>query len=51
MGHFLAGQAIGLAAGWVVGCFTPGVYRVIKGWLYKEEKVIGSAVGAIGKKL
>lgn len=42
MGHFIGGQLVGLVIGWVVGCFTPGVYRKVKSWFGKEEKIIGS---------
>ena len=55
MGHFILGQLAGLAIGWVVGCFTPGVYRTVKGWLGKETKYVEgqvkSGVGSVTKHL
>lgn len=41
---FIAGNATGLAIGFVAGAFTPSIGRIIKGFFVKETKVIGSKV-------
>jgi hypothetical protein len=41
MFHFLSGQLVGLVVGWVIGCFTPGIGRIVKGWVSRETAVIG----------
>jgi len=43
---FLAGQGLGLVLGYVVGLFTPGVYRKIKALLSKGKAKIVAGVGA-----
>jgi len=45
MGHFIGGQLVGLVVGFLVGVFTPGLTRIIKGWFSKEVKSIGSTIG------
>ena len=55
MWHFLGGQVVGLAIGFVVGAFTPAIGRKIKGLFVKEtqyvEGEVKSGLGNIGKRL
>lgn len=55
MWHYLAGQAVGLALGIVVGAFMPAIGRKIKGLFVKEtqyvEGQVKSGLGSIGKRL
>jgi len=36
--------AVGVVVGWVVGCFTPSLGRIVKAWFVKESKVVTSDV-------
>jgi len=55
MGHYLAGQVVGLCIGFVVGAFTPAVGRKIKGLFVKEtqsaETAVKSGIAGVTKHL
>jgi hypothetical protein len=51
MFHFIAGQAVGLAIGFVAGAFTPSIGRMIKGFFVAEAKVVGSKIEGPFKKV
>lgn len=40
--HYLGGQFVGMCIGFVVGAFTPGIGRIIKGWFSSEVKAVKS---------
>lgn len=40
MGHYLSGQLVGMVIGFIIGAFTPGIGRMIKGWFSREAAVV-----------
>jgi len=46
MGHYLAGQVVGMAIGFVAGAFFPAVLRKIKSAFVAETKGVESKLQA-----
>lgn len=38
--HFIGGNVVGAAVGFVVGCFTPAIGRKVKAWFSKEAAAV-----------